>query len=369
MEVYSELDEAKYEQDKSPTEKEDIRNARLMGARRARTHRDNTTEWRRGVNTLRRGLKKPTPESDRAKSMVFEPYDDPIHVKAKLSKMRLKTAKNNIVSFREDFDIYDIILSHLLDEGYDEKESNYIMAYFVEQGMPPQEIVARGIANLVGLDRPHPSQVFAQGLRKVLWPNKPKPLQAPTPSNTPKIEPIGKPPSGAKPTSVSQKPNPYRPGATVRATGQTGKFPELERHTSVASRGSGLNPSEIKAQSQKTLGNVAKIGSTIATLRNITPAGVAFSVMEPRPTAKGTLDSAPKIPTKPSEVEKGQTYYDYSSRLGSSQRPSARQKVGQKIVGPKLSASQEFDKVYKNAKQTKGMGSTFTWRGKSYKVS
>jgi len=117
MEVYQELDEAKFEQDKSPLEKEDIRNKRRFNTSK---NRDNKTEWRRGVNTLQRGLKKPTPESDRRKSIVFEPYDDPIHVKSKLSKMRRKTAKNNIVSFREDYDIYDIILSHLLDEGYAE---------------------------------------------------------------------------------------------------------------------------------------------------------------------------------------------------------------------------------------------------------
>ena len=351
-----------------------VENQQLYEANRAETELKLTPRQREISRNLRykNTMSKPSrrkPDSDfydpkKLNPRAYDNESDRWHdsmSQARRLKRKLNTA--------EQVDIYDIILSHLLDEGYDEKESNYIMVYFVEQGMPPQEIFARGIVNLVGLDRPHPSQVFAQGLRKVLWPNKPKPLQAPTPSNTPKIEPIGKPPSAVKPTSVSQKPNPYRPGATVRATGQTGKFPELERHTSVASRGSGLNPSEIKAQSQKTLGNVAKIGSTITTLRNITPAGVAFSVMEPRPTAKGTLDSAPKIPTKPSEVEKGQTYYDYSSRLGSSQRPSARQKVGQKIVGPKLSASQEFDKVYKNAKQTKGMGSTFTWKGKSYKVA
>jgi hypothetical protein len=111
------LDEAKHEQDKTPVEKEDIRNKRRFNTTK---NRDNKTGWRREVNALQRGLRKPTPESDRAKSMVFEPYDDPIHVKSKLSKMRLKTAKNKIVPFREDFDLYDIILSHLLDEGYAE---------------------------------------------------------------------------------------------------------------------------------------------------------------------------------------------------------------------------------------------------------
>ena len=117
LEVYQPLDEAKVEKDLSPSEKEDIRNKRQLGSTK---NRDNKTGFRREVTALQRGLKKPTPKSDRRKSIVFEPYDDPIHVKSKLSKMRRKTAKNNIVSFREDYDIYDIIFLHLLDEGYAE---------------------------------------------------------------------------------------------------------------------------------------------------------------------------------------------------------------------------------------------------------
>ena len=111
------LDEAKVEKDLNPMEKENIRNKRQFGSTK---NTDNKTGFRREVTALRRGIKKPTPESDRSKSLIFEPYDNPIHVKSKLSKMRYKTAKNNIVSFREDYDIYDIILTHLLDEGYAE---------------------------------------------------------------------------------------------------------------------------------------------------------------------------------------------------------------------------------------------------------
>lgn len=97
-------------------------------------------------------------------------------------------------------------------------------------------------------------------------------------------------------------------------------------------------------------------------------AGVAADMAFPAPTAPGTRDTSPKVPSSPKEVKKGETYYDYSTRVGTSARPAARKKVGPKIVGPKLSAAQDFDRAYKTAKDKGGMGSTFNWRGKSYKV-
>ncbi len=92
-------------------------------------------------------------------------------------------------------------------------------------------------------------------------------------------------------------------------------------------------------------------------------------------TADATLKSSPKLPTTAKDVKKGETYYDPSTRIGPSQRFAQREKVGPKIVGPKIvgpgkvgTEAQSFDRAYKSAKQKGGMGSTFTWKGKSYKV-
>jgi hypothetical protein len=88
-------------------------------------------------------------------------------------------------------------------------------------------------------------------------------------------------------------------------------------------------------------------------------------------TADATPKTAPKLPTSAKEVKKGQTYYDPSTRVGSSQRFSQRLKVGPKIVGTGKADTdaQSFDKAYGAAKAKSGMGSTFKWNGKDYKVS
>lgn len=98
--------------------------------------------------------------------------------------------------------------------------------------------------------------------------------------------------------------------------------------------------------------------------------GVAADMAFPRSTAPGTRDKAPKLPTSAKEVKKGETYYDPSTRVGPSQRFAQRKKVGPKIVGPGKvgTEAQSFDKAYGAAKAKSGMGSTFTWKGKSYKV-
>ena len=103
--------------------------------------------------------------------------------------------------------------------------------------MHPQEIMARGIANILGLDKPHPTQVFAQGLRKMLYPNKPQEVKAPK-APAPKLTRVASP--ATKPTVA--KPNPYRPGATVRATGPNlDKYPELQRFAGQGSKPGLLN--------------------------------------------------------------------------------------------------------------------------------
>ena len=176
---------------------------------------------------------------------------------------------------KEEHSLYDEVLEYLLSEGCTLRESNYIMTYVVEQGMHPQEIMARGVANILGLDKPHPTQVFAQGLRKMLFPNKPVEVKAPKPP-TPKVTKVASP--AVKPTVA--KPNPYRPGATIRATGPNlDKFPELQRFAD---------------QGRRIAEPVAKTAGALATLSRVTPLGVAAAVMAPRPTGDATLTAAMK---------------------------------------------------------------------------
>ena len=249
--------------------------------------------------------------------------------------------------------LYDIILSQLLDEGYSEEESNQIMVLIIENQMNPQEVIGRGIANMLGFDRPHPSQVFGRAF-KAAFMNKPKPLQAPKPPNPPKVSPVGKPPSGQKPPTTPPEPNRFRPGATVRATGpDMDKYSELGRF---ANQGTRPAPRPKPGQGFSIPGG--RLGAFAAGIQ-------AYN------TADATPKTAPKFPTTAKEVKKGETYYDPSTRVGSSQRFAQREKVGPKIVGTGNvgTQAQSFDKAYSAAKTKGGMGSTFSWKGKSYKVA
>jgi len=138
------------------------------------------------------------------------------------------------------------------------------------------------------------------------------------PLNKPSAKPT------AKPTS-STKPNPYRPGATVRATGPNmDKFPQLQRFSN---------------QARKVAEPVSKVAGTVAALRNITPAGVAAAVLAPRPTADATLTGA---------LKRG----DYKPKQGP--------------VNPDqgLTKSQSFDKAFASARKSGKSG--FTWNNKKY---
>ena len=157
----------------------------------------------------------------------------------------------------------------------------------------------------------------------------PNPPRAPKPAwEKPALGPAPKP-TTTKPTPTSTaKSNSYRPGATVRATGPNmNKFPQLQRFAD---------------QGRRIAEPVVKSVSALAALRNITPAGVAAAVSAPRPTASGTLSSALK-------------------------RGDYKPQQGPKNPDQGLTKAQSFDKAYKTAKN-KGMGSTFTWNNKSYKV-
>ena len=135
-------------------------------------------------------------------------------------------------------------------------------------------------------------------------------------------------PSPNKPTTA--KPNPYRPGATVRATGPNmDKFPQLQRFAN---------------QVRRVAEPVSRFAGAAAGLTRITPAGVAAAVSAPRPTASGTLTAALK-------------------------RGDYKPQQGPKNPDQGLTKSQSFDRAYKTAKNKKnGIGSTFTWNNKSYKV-
>ena len=102
----------------------------------------------------------------------------------------------------------------------------------------------------------------------MLYPNKPVEVKVPKPPAKPAVKP------------TAAKPNPYRPGATIRATGPNmDKFPELQRFAD---------------QGRKIAEPVVRTAGALAALRNITPAGVAAAVMTPRPTGDATLTAAMK---------------------------------------------------------------------------
>ena len=160
-----------------------------------------------------------------------------------------------------------------------------------------------------------------------LEPRAPKPAWKPTtkPAAT-APKPVAKPTTTtAKPVATSAKPNPYRPGATVRATGPNmDKFPQLQRFSN---------------QARKVAEPISKVAGAAAALRKITPAGVAAAVMAPRPTGDATLKGA---------LKRG----DYKPKQGP--------------VNPDqgLTKAQSFDKKFKAAK-TSG-AKQFEWSGKTY---
>lgn len=149
--------------------------------------------------------------------------------------------------------------------------------------------------------------------------------RAPKPAWKPTAAPAA---ATAKPTAKpvsSTKPNPYRPGATVRATGPNmDKFPQLQRFAN---------------QARKVAEPVSKVAGAIAALRNISPAGVAAAVSAPRPTADATLTGA---------LKRG----DYKPKQGPANPDQG------------LTKSQSFDKAFASARKSGKSG--FTWNSKAY---
>ena len=160
-----------------------------------------------------------------------------------------------------------------------------------------------------------------------LEPRAPKPAWKPTTkpaaTSTKPTTTATKP--AAKPTTTSTKPNSYRPGATVRATGPNmDKFPQLQRFANTA---------------RKYAEPVSKVAGAVAALRNITPAGVAASVMAPKPAADATLKGALKSGT-------------YKPKQGPANPDQG------------LSKTQSFDKAFAAARKSGKSG--FTWNNKTY---
>jgi hypothetical protein len=147
-----------------------------------------------------------------------------------------------------------------------------------------------------------------------LEPRAPKPAWKPTTSTTkPTIKPAT--------TKTTAKPNTYRPAATGPSMD---KFPQLQRFAN---------------QARKVAEPVSKVVGAVAALRNITPAGVAASVMAPKPTADGTLTAA---------LKRG----DYKPKQGPANPDQG------------LTKSQSFDKAFAAARKSNKTG--FTWNNKTY---
>ena len=167
------------------------------------------------------------------------------------------------------------------------------------------------------------------------FPKKPQPQQG-----LPKEGPSSRlpnrvlPPAGGtianKPTGfasrvAASKPNNYRPGATVRATGPNmDKFPQLQRFVD---------------QPKNILQQVSKVGALARSLATGSRLGIAGAVMAPTPTADATLKGA---------LKRG----DY--------KPTQ----GPKNPDEGLTRAQSFDKAFKSARESGKSG--FEWRGKTY---
>ena len=150
-------------------------------------------------------------------------------------------------------------------------------------------------------------------------------------SGTPPTPPT---PPTSQSTSSGGAPGP-RPGQTIRATGPTGNFPQLNRFVN--------NPSSQQMQSVSKLSTLARAGK----------GGVLGLLLEPTPTSStdtpGTAPGVSRFNTR-----------DASGRIRN-RLVVGQGKVGQGKVG---SVSQAFDKEY--AKQKSSGAKQFSFKGKQY---
>ncbi len=228
-------------------------------------------------------------------------------------------------SYEETYeDLYDEVLDYLLDEGYSVEESIEIMIALAEQGAVQGSLfTSKGTPqNFRGKPGGKPPTPF---VKTEPVPTKSR-VQA-TPPRTSASTARQSPgqlniPKSTKPTP---KPNPYRPGATVRATGPNmDKFPQLQRFAN---------------QARKVAEPVSKVAGAVAAIKNISPAGVAAAVSAPRPTGDATLTGALK-------------------------RGDYKPMQGPKNPDQGLTKAQSFDRKFKAAKQSGAK--QFDWAGKTY---
>jgi len=174
------------------------------------------------------------------------------------------------------------------------------------------------------------------------WEGNPPPR--PTRSTTPGIKsPFGRgpgtPPTPPTPptsqsTSSGGAPGPL-PGQTIRATGPTGNFPQLNRFVN--------NPSSQKLQAVSKLSTLARAGR----------GGMLGLLLEPTPTSStDTPGTAPGVSRYNTKDPSGKIHNRLVVGPG---------KVGQGKVG---SVSQSFDKEY--AKQKSSGAKQFSFKGKQY---
>lgn len=138
--------------------------------------------------------------------------------------------------------------------------------------------------------------------------------------------------------------------STAKVTG-SGNFERSDRQkTSTAKVTTGVNrlnraPANKITQGQGTnLARASKLAGVLGVARSLTPAGVAYNTLKPKPTASGTLTAAAK---------RG----DYKTRQG----PTVPSRLTQGGMD-----KGSFDSAFKSSR-TAGK-KTFTWRGKKYTI-
>jgi len=178
---------------------------------------------------------------------------------------------------------------------------------------------------------PKPKKPTTPGIKDPFGRGSSSPPTPPNPPTKPTTPPT---PPTSQSTSTGGAPGP-RPGQTIRATGPTGNFPQLNRFVN--------NQSSQQMQAVSKLSTLARAGR----------GGMLGLLLEPTPTSStdtpGTAPGVSRYNTK-----------DPSGRIRN-RLVVGPGKVGQGKVG---SVSQSFDKEY--AKQKSAGAKEFSFKGKQY---
>jgi hypothetical protein len=208
-----------------------------------------------------------------------------------------------LVRQAEEYSVYDEVIDYLLSEGYAEnkKAAEIIMVNMSEEWK--KNIIENAFQGLL-FTRSGKPQNFTSGRTPFVATNPvsrgrnsplPPPRQTPPRTSPGQLSLNLNTRPRNPPSTPSTTTNRYRPGATIRVTGPTNNFPELERFAA--------------DQGRRIVEPVSRAAGALAALRNLTPAGIAAAVLAPRPTAPGTLDAAraagllPRTSTRPSTTQ------------------------------------------------------------------